>query len=320
MCYFYGMSEKIIRPRHDQFMKYLMKDLSFTKAFLDFLLPDHFRRGLNLSGIQDAKSSFVDEQLSEHFADAVFEVPYKDTPAEKANLVILFEHKSYKDEQLPYQLLRYLSNGYIHQIINGQAKMPIIAVIFYHGKHKWDLQKIRSGFSDVHTPHLSYVPEMNWIFINTNDLDEATLLQLTNTLVRSVLLTQKYSHNVPALIERLGTIIAPLQDINPSLRITILLYLSSLVPVKDDIITIIHQKDPQMAEEFISFYDFHMQQAEEKGMEKGIEKGMEKGIEKGLEQEKINTIQRMEEQGFSTEQIAAVVDLPEETVKQILNK
>ncbi len=314
------MSEKSIRPRHDQFMKYLMKDLSFTKAFLDFLLPDHFRRGLNLSGIQDAKSSFVDEQLSEHFADAVFEVPYKDTPKEKANLVILFEHKSYKDEQLPYQLLRYLSNGYIHQIINGQAKMPIITVIFYHGKHKWNLQKIRSGFSDVHTPHLSYVPEMSWIFINTNDLDEATLLQLTNTLVRSVLLTQKYSHNVPALIERIGTIIAPLQDINPSLRVTILLYLSSLVPVKDDIITIIHQKDPQMAEEFISFYDFYMQQAEEKGMEKGIEKGMKKGIEKGLEQEKINTIQRMEEQGFSTEQIAAVVDLPEETVKQILNK
>ncbi|MDP4712578.1 MAG: hypothetical protein NWS63_15365, partial [Saprospiraceae bacterium] len=77
---------------------------------------------------------------------------------------------------------------------------------------------------------------------------------------------------------------------------------------------------PQMAEEFISFYDFYMQQAEEKGMEKGIEKGMEKGIEKGLEQEKTNTIQRMEKQGFSTVQIAAVVDLPEETVKQILNK
>jgi hypothetical protein len=219
-----------------------------------------------------------------------------------------------------YGMSEKIIRPFIHQIINGQAKMPIIAVIFYHGKHKWDLQKIRSGFSDVHTPHLGYVPEMNWIFINTNDLDEATLLQLTNTLVRSVLLTQKYSHNVPALIERIGTIIAPLQDLNPSLRITILLYLSSLVPVKDDITTIIHQKDPQMAEEFISFYDFYMQQAEEKGMEKGMEKGIEKGIEKGLEQEKINTIQRMEKQGFSTVQIAAVVDLPEETVKQILNK
>ena len=113
------MSKKSIRPRHDQFMKYLMKDLSFTKAFLDFLLPANFRRELNLSELKDAKSSFVDEQLSEHFADAVFEVPYRDAPAEKANLVILFEHKSYKDEQLPFQLLRYLSNGYIHQIMNA---------------------------------------------------------------------------------------------------------------------------------------------------------------------------------------------------------
>jgi predicted transposase/invertase (TIGR01784 family) len=312
MCYFYGMSKKSIRPRHDQFMKYLMKDLSFTKAFLDFLLPDNFRRELNLSDLKDAKSSFVDEQLSEHFADAVFEVPYTNFTDEMTNLVILFEHKSYKDEQLPYQLLRYLSNGYIHQIINGQPKMPIITVIFYHGKDKWDLQKIRSGFSEVHTPHLSYVPEMNWVFINTNDLDETALLQLTNTLVRSVLLTKKYSHNVPALIERIGTIIAPLQEINPSLRITILLYLSSLVPVKDDIITIIHQKDPQMAEEFISFYDFYMQQAEEKGMEKGMEKGREN--------EKVALILKASLEGLSLNLISRIVDLSEEEVAAIIRK
>ena len=312
MCYFYGMSKKSIRLRHDQFMKYLMKDLSFTKAFLDFLLPDNFRRELNLSDLKDAKSSFVDEQLSEHFADAVFEVPYTNFPDEMTNLVILFEHKSYKDEQLPYQLLRYLSNGYIHQIINGQAKMPIITVIFYHGKDKWDLQKIRSGFSEVHTPHLSYVPEMNWIFINTNELDETALLQLTNTLVRSVLLTKKYSHNVPALIERIGTIIAPLQEINPSLRITILLYLSSLVPVKDDIITIIHQKDPQMAEEFISFYDFYIQQAEEKGMEKGMEKGREN--------EKVALILKASLEGLSLNLISRIVDLSEEEVAAIIRK
>ncbi|MDP4710446.1 MAG: Rpn family recombination-promoting nuclease/putative transposase [Saprospiraceae bacterium] len=306
------MSKKSIRPRHDQFMKYLMKDLSFTKAFLDFLLPDNFRRELNLSDLKDAKSSFVDEQLSEHFADAVFEVPYTNFPDEMTNLVILFEHKSYKDEQLPYQLLRYLSNGYIHQIINGQPKMPIITVIFYHGKDKWDLQKIRSGFSEVHTPHLSYVPEMNWVFINTNDLDETALLQLTNTLVRSVLLTKKYSHNVPALIERIGTIIAPLQEINPSLRITILLYLSSLVPVKDDIITIIHQKDPQMAEEFISFYDFYIQQAEEKGMEKGMEKGREN--------EKVALILKASLEGLSLNLISRIVDLSEEEVAAIIRK
>lgn len=310
------MSKKSIRPRHDQFMKYLMKDLSFTKAFLEFLLPADFSKELNLAGLKDAKSSFVDEQLSEHFADAVFEVPYRGTPEEKTNLVILFEHKSYKDEQLPFQLLRYLSNGYIHQIINGQSRMPIITMIFYHGKEKWNLQKIRSGFSAVHAPNLSYVPEMNWIFINTSDLDENVLLQLTNTLVRSVLLTKKYSHNVPALLARLETIIAPLREVNPSLRITILLYLSSLVPVKEDIMTIIHQKDVQMAEEFISYYDFHMQQAEEKGMEKGIEKG----IEKGRENEKVALILKASLEGLSLNLISRLVDLPEEEVAAIIKQ
>ncbi|MDP4999785.1 MAG: hypothetical protein NWQ41_12530, partial [Saprospiraceae bacterium] len=118
--------------------------------------------------------------------------------------------------------------------------------------------------------------------------------------------------NVPALIERIGTIIAPLQEINPSLRITILLYLSSLVPVKDDIITIIHQKDPQMAEEFISFYDFYMQQAEEKGMEKGMEKGREN--------EKVALILKASLEGLSLNLISRIVDLSEEEVAAIIRK
>ena len=75
-----------------------------------------------------------------------------------------------------------------------------------------------------------------------------------------------------------------------------------------------------MAIEVNSFYDKLIAEGFEKGAEQGLKQGIEQGLEQGLEQEKTNTIYRMEGQGFSTSQIAAVVDLPEETVKQILNR
>jgi predicted transposase YdaD len=95
---------------------------------------------------------------------------------------------------------------------------------------------------------------------------------------------------------------------------------------------ILEQIEPAMAIEVKSFYDKLIAEGFEKGAEQGLkqgikqgieqgrEQGREEGIEQGLEQEKTNTIYRMEGQGFSTSQIAAAVDLPEETVKQILNR
>ena len=48
-------------------------------------------------------ASYVDESLSGHLADVVFEVPYRDSREDSAKIVMIFEHKSYKDEKLPYQ-------------------------------------------------------------------------------------------------------------------------------------------------------------------------------------------------------------------------
>ena len=38
MPYLWGMDDKTNRPKHDQLIKYLMKDLSFSRGFFDFFL------------------------------------------------------------------------------------------------------------------------------------------------------------------------------------------------------------------------------------------------------------------------------------------
>lgn len=314
------MAEKINRPRHDQLFKYLMADLSFSREFLKFILPEEKFEELEISRLMLTKSSYIDDKLSENLADVVIKIPYKEAGEEHANLIIIFEHKSYKDDRLPFQLLRYLSNGYLDQFINSVPRTPIMLVIFYHGKDHWDLKKIREGFSAIHASNLRFVPDFDWIFINTNDLDEASLMNLEDALLRSVLLTQKYSHNTKALVSRIETIISSLSESkNYHHRNVILLYLTQLVPIEENIIPIIQKTDPHMEKEFVSFYDYMMNKAEVEGLQKGIEKGIERGLEKGREEAKLELIFKAKEEGLSLSLISRLVNLPESAVKLILD-
>ena len=57
---------------------------------------------------------------------------------------------------------------------------------------------------------------------------------------------------------------------------------------------------------------------EEKGIEKGIVIGEEKGIEKGKKENQLETIKTMFEKGASIENIAYLLDLDLEYVKEVL--
>ena len=315
MPYLWGMEDKTNRPKHDQLIKYLMKDLSFSRGFFDFFLSREDLEKLDMVRLRLTDASYVDESLSGHLADVVFEVPYRNSREDSAKIVMIFEHKSYKDEKLPYQLLRYLSNAYVAQAGNKVPKMPVMVVIFYHGKGRWDLQKMREGFDDVHKELLRFVPDYDWVFINTNDLDDQVLLKLEDSLLQSALLTQKYSHNVQGLLLRLETIITALsKSKNYSHQRVILLYLSQLVPPETDIIPIVQKIDTKMAEKFISRYDFDMQNAEARGMEQGIQKGMEQG----RDAEKVALVLNAFLEGLPVHLISRLVDLPQDQVEAIL--
>ena len=49
-----------------------------------------------------------------------------------------------------------------------------------------------------------------------------------------------------------------------------------------------------------------------------FEEGKEQGLEQGFELEKIKTIKNMHKQNYTTNQIANIVELSEEKVKEIL--
>ena len=58
-------------------------------------------------------------------------------PPQKAFIFLILEHKSQKDETVLVQLLRYQILLYSHLVEQKHPVVPIIPILFYHGKEAW---------------------------------------------------------------------------------------------------------------------------------------------------------------------------------------
>ena len=145
-----------------------------------------------------AKDSFVDEQLRNHFSDLVYRTVTTDqTPL---TFSLLFEHKSYPDEWVDFQILRYIMRMWeqefaeiqaAHKAAKGaqpnpgrlpriQTLTPILPLLVYHGKDEWKVSlrfaRHLTGMQDPESPLAKalapYVPDFEPHFINLTALPD----------------------------------------------------------------------------------------------------------------------------------------------------
>ncbi|WP_169703963.1 Rpn family recombination-promoting nuclease/putative transposase [Candidatus Kuenenia stuttgartensis] len=82
---------EILNP-HDKFFK---ETFSIRENAIDFLsgrFPPEILKKLDLSTLTQDNSSYIDEELKEHFSDIVYTCFCKD---KEIRITLLFEHKSY---------------------------------------------------------------------------------------------------------------------------------------------------------------------------------------------------------------------------------
>ena len=97
---------------HDKFVKESFSHPARAAASLGAMLPAGVVERLDLSKLVVLKESYIDGQMGEHFSDLVFEVPLRDTEHVKADVVLLFEHKSAQDKHVMIQIGNYMFSHY----------------------------------------------------------------------------------------------------------------------------------------------------------------------------------------------------------------
>ncbi|MBW7859424.1 MAG: Rpn family recombination-promoting nuclease/putative transposase, partial [Leptonema sp. (in: Bacteria)] len=95
------------------------------------------------NSLEVENGTFIENDLSELRSDLLFSI--KTISGNPLNIYILFEHKSYRDSKIFTQLLSYIAA--IHK--SQTVLMPVIPLVFYHDKQKWDLGSLSASKVDA---------------------------------------------------------------------------------------------------------------------------------------------------------------------------
>jgi hypothetical protein len=151
-----------IHNPHDKFFREVFTRKDWAQQFLVRYLPQPVAQLIDLSTLELRPGSFIDPTLREHFADLLYQVQRKD--GKPSFLYLLFEHKSYPERFVAFQLLRYKVRIWERELREEkpQRLTPIFPIVVYHGQQRWDVPLNFAALVDVPDEWRAYVPDFNY--------------------------------------------------------------------------------------------------------------------------------------------------------------
>jgi len=297
-------------PIHNNFFIKTFKNLNNTRDFIKGALPAEITKKLDLSTIEIEPGTHVDDSLKSHLSDLIIKVKTKDD--DNVDLYFLFEHKSYKDRGILWQLLKY---QYLMLEEDHNAKKDfriIIPVVFYHGKGKWNLERKFSDFIKVSKEFRKYVLSYEYLLFNTSDFDLSQNNKFNkNIYLMSAASLMKEMHSMDS--EKMATLFKYMSGsglINEHDILVVLFdYLVKSNDVEEkEVVTIIRNELGSEAEDV-------MPSLAQRWLEEGIAKGVAKGKEEGALSKAIETCKKLLVSGIDP---AIVSDATGISIKEVL--
>jgi predicted transposase/invertase (TIGR01784 family) len=270
-----------IQNPHDRFFRELFARPEVAAEFLQRYLPDEVADLLAPALPQLRKDSFVDLALQEHFSDLLYEVQLKE--GQDAYVYVLFEHKSYPEPLIAFQLLRYLVRIWEQELNQKRRRpfAPIIPLVIYHGQAEWKVPLEFSALIEAPAALRGYVPQFRY---HLSDLarypDEALKGQEIHLRVGLLLLKYIYSQEMPA---RLPEILSLLRELKSE---------GSALELLETMLRYVMAASERMTEEVIeralltAFPDKGgtvMATLAEKWLQQGLEQGREEGLQQAMQ-------------------------------------
>ncbi|RAK11697.1 putative transposase/invertase (TIGR01784 family) [Halanaerobium saccharolyticum] len=165
----------VIKSPHDSLFKRTLGDKKVAVDFLENYLSDNILKEIDLTDIKIAKDSFIDKDLAESFSDILYNVSID---GKDGFIYLLFEHKSYFDKMTPIQMLGYITD--IWELYDNQTKNerlpPIIPILIYHGKRKWNYGSRLSGLVEETSEAISdYIPDHKYLLYDFSKYSDAEI-------------------------------------------------------------------------------------------------------------------------------------------------
>jgi predicted transposase/invertase (TIGR01784 family) len=272
---------ELLNP-HDRFFKEVFSRQDVARDFLQHYLPTDVVASFDLSTLETIKDTFIDQELQSHFSDLLYRVSLHDS-GHNIYVYVLFEHKSYPDSLIAFQLLRYMVRVWEHTLKQHQRLAPILPVVIYHGPTLWKIPSNFHALFEVSAVLHSFVPDYSyWLCDLSQYSDEeikgAVILRVTLLLLKYVM-HDNLREQLPGILSLLGQLSE--QQTGLEYLETALRYLSGGTDKID------HEDLRKAVEAAFSDGGTVMSTIAEKWIEQGIQQGIQQeilsSIELGLE-------------------------------------
>lgn len=235
-----------------------------------------------------------------------------------------FEHKSYPEEYPHFQLNQYLLNYWRDQQKDKKQLRPIVPIVIYHGRSKWNQQPMRNYFAGMTDLLSRFVPDFEYYLINLTRDPENRFGLLTSSyakLTAGLLKTIHQKQQLIQTIESLRQTIAQLVEdpLGEQFLRTALLYVSigsNLTNI--EVVAIFRNISTKTDNVIMSAYENWVQEGIEKGIQKGIQQGMQQGMQQGTEQTSIQFIKGLLSLGMDAQAISDAFTMPLATVEHYI--
>ncbi len=320
-----GNDSKDLNNPHDKFFKGAFSMLDVTYPLLVEFLPKDLLDKLDLNTLEIDPNSYIDDELKETFSDLVWSCRLKNNQQQR-KIAFLFEHKSYKPAYPHFQINDYQRNAWKAQIAANQQPVPILPIIFYHGKEKWVVESFDSYFGEVEAEMLRFLPCFDYILINLQDYSDGYIKNLQSIFLQKTFLAFKHYldkqyleiHIVELLFHNFSN---AKNELTRSFISIISVYLRAISGItREQLIEKVKQSDNILKPEAMSYVEEFIEEGKLIGEEIGLEIGKEIGKEIGIFEEKKRTALFFYQKKMTLQTIAEYVDLPLEQVKTIVEE
>ncbi len=297
---------------HDRFFRHFLADRERARAFLRHVLPPDVLVHLDLTRLTQEEGSFVDPELRAQQGDVLFRVRMKGGQR-PVYVYVLFEHKSYPDRWVAWQLLRYMVRIWEREWQRERKLAPIVPVVVYHGVQGWTAPRAFEALVAAPEALRGYVPDFSYRLYDLNEVEDAVLWQ--EMVIGSWLAVMKYIQR-PELEVRLEDIVRVLwrwgevvgSETGIEALITVLRYVTEAREglSEERVRAVVEKALPEGGEVMATLA--------QKWLEEGIQQGLQQGLVKARRDDVVALLRARLQPGeawleWVAEQLEAIDDL-----------
>ncbi|UCH94812.1 MAG: Rpn family recombination-promoting nuclease/putative transposase [Candidatus Aminicenantes bacterium] len=214
-----------VNSPHDKTVQKFLQEIDTAKSLFREYLPGKITDLLDLDSLEYMKEKFVDETLSKYYSDFLYKVNFKNKI--DGFIFLLLEHKSWPARYTALQALKYMVHVWDLYLANhDKAKYlpPVIPLVLYHGKSKWNLGTHFSKLFNEPGPLKAFIPDFKYLLLDISHKSDKDIKGIP--ILQILLMTLKYIFK-PTIKNKLPEIIQLFKEIKN--KNTALDYLVTLI-------------------------------------------------------------------------------------------